>query len=139
MALGCRETKDEEPIRSEALEVYNTERQELERLRKERVTMEQQFETAKNKLRAVEPKRQAVGKEDYQRLKEIDPDQALEYLEQRQTGGAEVARQVREGIGKLTAQHAEDMKQLQERIVRQEERVKRARAVLDKAEAAQAE
>ena len=119
--------------------MYNTERQELERLRKERVTMEQQFETAKNKLRAVESKRQAVGKEDYQRLKEIDPDQALEYLEQRQTGGAEVARQVREGIGKLTAQHAEDMKQLQERIVRQEERVKRARAVLDKAEAAQAE
>jgi hypothetical protein len=139
LALGCGEASDEEPTYSEALEAYNIERQELERLQKERVAMEQQFETAKNKLRAIEAKRQAVGKEDYQRAKELDPDQAREYLEQRETGDAEIARQVGEGIGKLTAQHAEDVQQLQEKILRQEERVKRARAVLDKAKAAQAE
>ncbi len=118
LALGCGQAKDEEPTYSEALKAYNTERQELERLRNERVTMRQQFETGKGKLRAIEAKRQAVGKEDYQRLKEIHPDQAREYLEQRQTGDAEVARRVGEGIGKLTAQRVEEMQQLQEKIVR---------------------
>ena len=102
LALGCREARDERPTYAEALEAHRMEHQKLERLKKEGVATEQRFEAAKEELRAIEAERKAVGREDHQRLMKLDPDQAAEYLDQRRTGDARVAKEVREGIAKLT-------------------------------------